>query len=73
MELIDRREGRQQSGRIQDKDHFGRNMDKCRKQRVENAERCQANTDGVYNQRSDEVLHDDPVTASRRLQGLDKL
>ena len=62
----------QEARRVEDEDEFGRYMDEGGRERIEESERCEADTKAVDRERPDKVRLDDPVTASRELQCVGK-
>ena len=65
------RTSRQQSRGIKDEGQLGGHVNKSGQERIEKTECCHSDSDAVHNQRSNKVLHDDPVTASSKPQSFD--
>src|SRR5580658_1328755 len=71
--LLRRRNGRKKSCGVQNEYHFRGNVYERSEERIEKSKGRQADTDAVYNQSSDEVLHDGAVASPSDCQGLHQL
>src|SRR5579863_2614204 len=64
---------REQAGRVEDECKLRDDVDQRRQKGVEKARRCQANADGIDNQRAVEILQDDAPAVARDADSIYKL